>query len=84
MIGCGRARHSALGDRLAVGLGVAAVTHPVVGHVHERGDLPDPRVAFGLVAHEGVAVHVPDEGMSSTRPAPSLTRRRIASRDFRV
>ena len=58
----------AFGDRIAVGLRVAALVHAVVRDVHERRDVPDPRVALGLVAEERVALHVADERVQQHEP----------------
>ena len=59
-----------LHDRLPVELRVAAVADAVVGHAHERRDLPDALVALRLVAEEGVPLHVADEGVEQHEPRP--------------
>ena len=61
-----------LHDRLPVDLGVATVADAVVRHAHQRRDLPDPLVALGLVAEEGVALHVAHEGVEQHEARPVL------------
>ena len=74
----------AFGDRVPVELGIAALAHAVVRHVHERRDLPDPRVALGLVAQERVALHVADERVEQHEAralaAPGAGSRRASAR----
>ncbi len=59
-----------LHDRLPVELRVAAVADAVVGHAHERRDLPDAKVALLLVAQERVPQHVSDEGVEQHEARP--------------